>query len=256
MKDDGFTLVELLIVMIVTAMFTSLIMFFTFNFWRYGYVVEADLSTFTTRLNAGDILRELIGTSSGFINQNSIIDTHTNNPDPAYPSNFYWVPNHAVPGNILVGASGTTTPLLYFKRFSASSSNQIIMNGTQPYEDEYVLYMNGTTKELLLRNLANTTASGNKLVTSCPKVVASATCPADKIIAGDIESIDIRYFSRSGNTVDWHSIYDSATSQYIGPDNPVVEVLELTLNISKKAVFQRTSTTKNSTVIRIALRNT
>lgn len=256
MKEDGFSLIELLIVMVTTAMFTSLIMFFTFNFWRFGYVLEADLSTFTTRLNAGDVMRELISSSSGFINQNSIIDNNTHNPDTAYASNYYWITNHAVPGNKPVGASGTTTPLLYFKRFSTNSSNQLIMNGTQPYEDEYVLYLNGTTRELLLRNLANTSATGNKLATSCPKSVATFSCPADKIIADSIESIDIRYFSRSGNTVDWTSVYDPILAQYIGPDNQVVEVLEVTLNISKKAVFQATETTKNSTVIRIALRNT
>lgn len=256
MKEDGFTLIELMIVMVMTAFFTTLIMFFTFNFWRTGYVVEADLDTFVTRLNASDILREAVGTSSGFIGQNSITDTHTQNPDPAYASNLYWIKKHAVPGNVPVGSSGTTTPLLYYRRFSTNTSGVIIFNGSQPYEDEYVLYLNGTTKQLLLRNLANTNATGNRLVTSCPKALASATCPEDKIIASDLSSIDIRFFSRSGNTVDWTSVYDSAITSYAGPDYSAVEVLELTLNISKKAVFQTSQTTKSSTVIRIALRNT
>ena len=129
------------------------------------------------------------------------------------------------------------------------------MNGVQPYEDEYVLYLNGTTKQLLLRTLANSSASGNRAITSCPAAVATTSCPADKIIASDLGSVDIRYFSRSGGTIDWTSIFDSATNTYVGPDEPAVEVLELTLNISTKAVFQTSNTTTSSTVICIALRN-
>ena len=255
MKEEaGFTIVELWIVIIATSLLSSLIMFFTFNFWRFGYLIEADLDTFITRMNIGDYMREAIGSSSGLINQNSIADTNVQNPESVGSS--YWQVKHAVPGNAPVGSVGTTTPLLYFRRFSVTSAGTVIFNGVQPYEDEYVLYLNGTTKQLLLRSLANPFAPGNKLVTSCPKQLASVSCPEDKIIASDVASIDTRFFSRSGNTVDWTSIYDTSTSTYIGPDYSVVEVLELTLNISKKAVFQTTNTTQSSTIIRIALRNT
>jgi prepilin-type N-terminal cleavage/methylation domain-containing protein len=255
MNEKGFTLPELIIVMVVTAMFTTLIMFFTFNYWRYGYLIEADLSTFVTRLNAADYLREAVGSSSGFIIQNSIADPNTSNPDPAIATNDYWIPNHAVPGNIPTGTAGTTTPVLYFKRYSTNTSGALILNGTQPYEDEYVLYLNGSTKELLVRTLANGAATGNKAITSCPPALATASCPADKVIASDLGSLDIRYFSRSGNTVDWTSIFDSSINSYAGPDQTAVEVLELTLNISKKATQQTTNSTTSSTVIRIALRN-
>lgn len=253
-QENGFTLIELMIVMVMTSFFTTLIMFFTFNYWRYGYLIAADLDTFVTRLNAGDVLREIIGTSTGFITQNSIADPVTNNPVSVGSS--YWVVQHAVPGNTPIGANGTTTPLLYFRRFSLTTTGAYIMNGTQPYEDEYVLYLNGTTKQLLLRSLANPSANGNRLSSSCPLATATATCPADKVIASDLASVDKRFFSRSGNLVDWTSVYDSTTSTYVGPDYTVVEVLELTLNISKKAVFQNTNSTQSSTIIRIALRNT
>lgn len=255
MKQNGFTIPELLIVITVTSLFTTLIMVFTFNYWRYGYLVGADLGTFVTRLNASDYLREAIGSSSGFIIQNSIQDSNTNNPDTSIAGNKYWIPKHAIPGNIPIGSGSATTPVLYFKRYSLSSTGSFIMNGTQPYEDEYVMYLNASTKELLVRTLANTNATGNKIKTSCPPATASTSCPADKVIASDLASIDIRYFSRSGNTIDWTSVYDSTISTYVGPDEPTVEVLELTLNITKKAVFQKNFSTVNSTTIRIALRN-
>lgn len=253
-EESGFTLIELLIVMVMTAFFTSLIMFFTFSYWRYGYSIAADLDTFVTRLNAGDVLREVVGTSTGFITQNSIADPRANNPESV--GSGYWTVQHAIPGNTPVGATGTTTPLLYFRRFSLTTTGAYILNGAQPYEDEYVLYLNGTTKQLLLRSIANPSATGNRLKSSCPKAVASSSCPEDKIVADNIVSVDKRFFSRSGNLVDWTSVYDATTSTYVGPDYSVVEVLELTLNISKKAVFQTANTTQSSTIIRIALRNT
>jgi hypothetical protein len=254
MKEDGFTVIEIIIVLVMTSVFTTIIMFFTFNFWRYGYSLGSDLDTFVTRLNAGDFLRESIGSSSGFISQNSIADTNAMNPVSIGSS--FWQIKHAIPGNVAIGASNTTTPFLYYKRYSVDTTNAYIMNGVQPYEDEYVLYLNGTTHQLLLRTLANTSANGNKLHTSCPASLATTNCPADRIIASDLSSIDIRFFSRSGNTIDWTSIFDSNIGTYAGPDYPAVEVLELTLNISKKAVFQTSNTTQSSTEIRIALRNT
>lgn len=247
---------ELISVMVVTSIFVGLILFFMISFWRYGYLLEADLDTFVTRLNAQDYLRTAIGDSSGLLNQNSIADNNTHNPDPADASNLYWLPIHAVPGNTPIGGANTTTPLLYYKRASVNSSKTVILNGSQPYEDEFVLYLDGLTKNLMLRSLANPLATDNRLKTSCPPAIATANCPADKTIAADISSIDTKYFSRNGNLIDYHSIWDPDINDYAGPDYPTVEVLELTINISKKPVLQKTNATVNSTIIRVALRNT
>ncbi len=254
--ENGFTLPELITTIAVTAVFTSLILFFTISYWRYGALLEADLSTYVSRLNAGDILRESLSSSSGAIIQNSILDSNTNNPDPAIASNLYWLPLHSVPKNVPIGSVGSTTPLMYYKRFSINKSGALIYNGTQPFEDEFVLYLDGSTRELRLRTLANTAASNNRLLKSCPPNIATASCPADKTITNNINSINIRYFSKSGNLIDHNSVIDPITGQYIGPDLPTVEVVEFTLNITQKALFQKTTSTNSSTIIRMALRNT
>ena len=254
-SQDGFTIPELLVVMVVTSFFVTLILYFTFNFWTYNYLLEADQDTLSSRLNAGDIIREQLGTSSGMIMQNSVTDAHANNPDPSDGTGLHWLLIHAIPGN-QTAASGTTKPVGYFRRLSTSTTNTVIMNGGQPYEDEYVLYLDGTKKQLLFRALDNTSAASNRLKTSCPPAIATAACPADKVIALDVASVDTRYFSRTGNTIDWTSIYDSSTGTYVGPDFTVVDVVELKLNLSKKPVFQKTNATINNTTIRVALRNT
>jgi type II secretory pathway pseudopilin PulG len=254
-SQSGYTITELLIVMIMTTIFTMIIMVFTFDLWRTSANQIASSETLVTRFNASDTLREEIGTSSGLIIQNSIADSHTLVADSSIPGGNYWLPIHAIPGNKPVGTSGTYTPLIYFMRYSLDSSKQYIMNGTQPYQDEYVLYLDGTTKTLMQRNLANPSATGDRLTTTCPPTQASPSCPADKTIASDITSINTRYFSRTGNLIDYTSITDPDTGEYIGPDFPAVEVVELTLNLSKKANFSGTNATQNSVVIRIALRD-
>jgi len=252
---DGFTLVELLIVIVTTSLFVTLIMYFTIQYWRFGFALEADLDTLTQRLDAGDFIRDSLGTSSGLISQNSLADTHVLDQDPTAGAGF-WLTIHAVPGNTPMPAKGSFTPLLYYQRPSINTSNQVILNGTQPYLDEYVLYLDGNTKSLMVRTLANSGAPANRAHTSCPTAAASAGCPADRTLVSDIASIDTRYFSRNGTTINWMSSVDSITGAYIGPDFPVVEVVELTLNVAKKDTFQTVTTTKSSTVIRIALRNT
>lgn len=252
-NEDGFTIPELIVVMSVTSIFVGLIVFFTFSYWRYGYLMEADFDTLTTRLNAGDYFREAIGSSSGMITQNSIPDPNSLDPDTSISGGEYWVPIHAIPGNIPV--DGTISPVIYYKQPSKNSAGEILMNGVQPYEDEYVVYLDGAAKQLKVRSLANPDASGNRLKTSCPPALVTTDCPADRTIATDVASIDLRFFSRTGNLINHASIVDSTTGALIGPDYPVVEVLELTLNITKKPIFQKTNATVNSNIIRVALRN-
>lgn len=250
----GFTLVELMIVIVLTTIFSSLILFFAFNLWRYSYGLESDSETLITRLNAGDVLREAIGTSTGLIIQNGLSDSHVLVVDPGNAN--YWLPIHAIPGTTLVGSPSTYTPLIYYKRFSFNNSGSYIINGTQPFQDEYVLYLSGTAKSLMLRSIANPSATGNRLKTSCPPALATSSCPSDKTVASDLASISMRYFSRTGNLIDYTSIWDPVANSYAGPDFTAVDVVEFTLNISAKPTFQKTNSTINSTIIRIALRNT
>jgi type II secretory pathway pseudopilin PulG len=254
-QEDGFTIIELLIVIILTTLLTLIIMLFTFDMWRNSAIQEASADTLLSRFNASDTLREELGTSSGLIIQNSIADSNTLAPDTSGAGDSYWLPIHAVPGTTSLPAANTYAPLIYFKRYSVDSSGQYIMNGTQPYEDEYVLYLDGSGKALMQRSLANPAAPGDKLKTSCPPSAATAACPADKTISDDISSVALRYFSRTGNLIDYTSITDPDTGAYIGPDFPAVEVVELTLNLSKKPSFSGTNTTRSSTIVRIALRN-
>lgn len=253
-QQSGFTLIEVVIVMTVSSFFVGLIFYFGISFWRYAALLEADLDTFVSRLNAQDYVREIIGTADGLIIQNSLPDSNANNPDPIAGAN-YWIPIHAVPGNKPAGTSGTT-PLLYFRRMALTVDNTVAMNGTQPYDDEFVLYMDGAKKQLLVRTIANPNVLNSKARTSCPPSIASTSCPADKVILEKLDSVDTVYYSRSGNTINYESATDPITGAYIGPDFPLVEALQYTFHIKGKPLFQTGNATINDTIVRIALRNT
>lgn len=255
MNEDGFTIPELVTVMVVSLLFAGLIIFFAFNFWRTAALQQSDQDTLISRLNAGDFLRKNIGESSGLIIQNGLPDTHVLVADPAQASGQYWLPIHANPATINIPATSSITPVLYYKKYSTDRFNNLIMNGSAPYEDEFVLYLSGTTKSMYVRTIANPNAPNNRLISSCPPASASAACPADSVVASNLASVTPRFFSRTGTLLDYTSSVDSLTGEYNGPDFPVVEVLEMKLTLKASPAFEKANATQNTTIIRIALRN-
>ncbi|MFI5212788.1 MAG: hypothetical protein ACHQTE_02395, partial [Candidatus Saccharimonadales bacterium] len=165
------------------------------------------------------------------------------------------IPIHAIPATVSIGGPGTITPVIYYNRPSIDTTNNIALNGTIAYQDDIVLYLNGTTKQLLARTIANSSVTNNRAITSCPPTQATSGCPADAVIATDVSSVAMRYFSRSGNTIDYSSITDPTTGAYIGPDYPSVEVVEFTIKFDRTASVHRSTDTLTQTVIRVALRN-
>lgn len=249
----GFTIVEVTIVIVASGIIFGLVFSFFWEYWQYAEKAQADNDTFASRLDASDYIREIVGTSSGLITQNSIVDSTANVVDPIAGAG-YWIMMHSIPQTFT--SSSSDQPLLYFKRFSQNSSKDFIMNGSAPYEDQYVMYLSDTN-ELRIRTLKNNSATGNILVKSCPPSSATTTCPTDKVLIGSVESVAVRYFSRSGTLIDYTPYYDVAIGATVnGPDFTSVEVIEYTIKVSKKAFTQTTNTTQSETIIRIALRNT
>ena len=254
-QESGFMVVELVIVMTLSIFFSILILGFALDYASSTTTLNSDSETMVTRQNAGDKLRDQLNRASGLIVQNSIADSNAHVHDSSNPAGPYWQVIHAVPATISLPSAGNFTPVLYGSAPSINSSYNRITNSGQPYYDEFILYLDGSTKQLLLRTLANPSAVGNRMKTTCPPAIATLTCPADTMIADAVSSVAVRYFSRSGNLLDYTSITDPTTGAYIGPDMPTVEVVELTLNLKQKAVVHGAQDTKNTTVIRVAFRN-
>ncbi|MBC7546359.1 hypothetical protein H7171_01285 [Candidatus Saccharibacteria bacterium] len=251
----GLTIIELVVVISISGFLITIVGAFALDYWGNTVSSSNHQASLVSRLNASDYLNSAIDQATGLINQNNIPDTNTGNADPLNSSGTYWLVLNAVPGLIHKGASGTITPVLYYNRASVDTSKHIIMNGAIPYEDNIMLYLDGSTNQLLARTLANTYAVGNRALTTCPAAIASSTCPADTVVAESVTSVSMRYFSRSGNNIDYTSIIDTNTGQFIGPNFPSVKIVEFTLNIAQSSFMHNAKAATNSTIIRVALRN-
>lgn len=262
-KQNGMSIVELIIVIAITGILTGTIFTFAINYMRIASRQQADMTSMVDRLNASDYLREHLGQSSGLSNQNSIIDANVGAQDPGKPAG-YWQELHAVPG--LKSNAASITPLLYFKKMSINTSNEVVYNGELPYEDEYIIYMDYTTRELRVRILANPNALNNKAISSCPPASATSSCPADRILSTGLTGVSTKYYDRSGNESNYESVvqkdefgntvYDTNGNPiYEGPDFPIVEVIELQLKLATSFTPSPTDVTNSSTTIRVALRN-
>lgn len=251
-NQHGFTVTELLIVIVATGVVSGAIFTFTFNYWRASYAQQSSVDSLNTRLNAGDIIRNMLASSTGLTVQPGIIDENAMVAEVG--NDLFWEVIHAIPAEI-TAVDGEFKPVIYFRRIATDSNRDFLINNVLPFEDEYVIYLDGSAGILYLRTLANENAPANTARTSCPPSLATETCPADRVIADNISSIETRYFSRTGNEVDHSSVTDPDTNEFIGPDYTSVEVVELTLNITEKPLLQKEQTTQVSTIIRVALRN-
>lgn len=117
-----------------------------------------------------------------------------------------------------------------------SSRNYIIDPLTGgPYMNELVYYKSGTS--LLERRLANSSASGNTMVTSCPAASATDFCPADKILADYVATMTF-------------TLYDQDNNQTTDP--ALARLIQINLSLNR-SVFGSTVSLDNS--IRVTLRN-
>ena len=117
-----------------------------------------------------------------------------------------------------------------------SSRDYIIDTLTgSPYMNALVYYKSGTS--LLERRLANPSASGNTLTTSCPAASSSSSCPPDKILADFVQSMTF-------------TLYDQNNNQTTDPVLARLIQIDLSLN---RDVFGSVISMDNS--IRVTLRN-
>ncbi|MGH7156552.1 MAG: prepilin-type N-terminal cleavage/methylation domain-containing protein [Candidatus Saccharimonadales bacterium] len=117
-----------------------------------------------------------------------------------------------------------------------NSHNYIIdPNSGFPYLNELVYYKSGTS--LYRRDLANPSATGNSLMTSCPAALASPSCPADVDMADNFQSMSFTLYDQNGA---------------VTTDTTQARSIAINLNM-QRSVFGNIISLNNS--IRVALRN-
>jgi prepilin-type N-terminal cleavage/methylation domain-containing protein len=180
-SEAGFTLVELLIVMIVMG-----IMSLTLANFIVTWLQQSSLSQARTDL---------------LTNAEMALDTVTNDIklSGSADQNNRWPDSNGPGGNQFGWTSGSQ--VLVLAKAAVDSSNNIIFSDTAKYisqKDNEVYYLSGTT--LYRRTLASSSPN-DSAVTTCPPASASSTCPADETVATGVSNLSFTYYDADENVV-------------------------------------------------------
>ena len=179
-RQSGFTLVELLIVMIVVGILSLTLANFVVTWLQASSASQERTSLLTDAENALDKVNTDIRLSGS-------VDDTNRWADPYSPSGSYgW-------------QSGTQT--LVLAKIATDSSNNVIFSDQANYitqKDDEVYYLSGTT--LYRRTLASD-SSNDAAITTCPAADATSTCPADTVVATGVSSWSVTYYDLNNNVV-------------------------------------------------------
>lgn len=178
-RQSGFTITELVIAITVAGILAGAIFVATFDY--YADVNRSQTATYEA-LASQTILGQMtsdIRLADAISNTNSITDL--NGPPGG------WVTSN--PSNVIIIESP-----------AVDSSRNIIYNPDTgfPYRNEYIYFVSGGS--MYKRVLANTAATGNTAVTTCPQALASPSCPADALFYDHVSNLSFTFYDSSGNT--------------------------------------------------------
>lgn len=217
LNDRGVTIAELLVVTAIAGLLVASSV--TIMLFFYGDVLRGNIQS-QLAVESQNILRSVVEelrVSSGVRSTNS-------NADANGPSGGWTTSNDDL---ILI----ISTPVL-------DSSNEFVINPItgSPYQNEIVYFADGKT--LYKRYLANASAAGNTVKTSCPASAASPSCPPDVVMSSNFETMNFEFYDQDDNHTT--NLSDARS-------------IELTIEMSRKS-FGKDIEFDNK--IRITLRNT
>jgi type II secretory pathway pseudopilin PulG len=212
----GFTVAELAISVTVAGILVAVLFVATFDY--YADVSRSETSA-TLALESQTILTQMtedIRLADAISNTNVLTDANA----PAGG----WVTSD--PSNVIIVESPTV-----------DSNHNIIYdpNTGFPYRNEFIYFSSGGS--MYKRVLANSSATGNAAVTTCPADKASSSCPPDRLFSDNVSNLTFTFYDLSDNTTS-----DATNARSV----------KLEVDMSKKS-FGRTITFTNTT--RVTLRN-
>lgn len=213
---SGFTITEM-VVSITVAGFLTMVLFAA-TFYYYANSQQAG-ATADMSLESENILTQM----TNDIRLSDAISSINALPDNNAPAGG-WVTSD--PSNVII-IEDPATDASHNIIYDSSSGN--------PYRNEYIYFLSGT--DMYKRILANSSATGNTAVTTCPAAVATSTCPPDPLFSSNVNNLTFTFYDSSDNTT---------------ADATQARSVLLTVNLSKK-VFGRNIVLNNST--RVTLRN-
>ena len=200
-NNQGFTLVELLIVCPILMVVIAILMNFIFN--QYGQLLVQN-SAINLEVQSSGILSNIkkdIEPSNAFLKS-----TNAQLVDSFAPSGG-WLANNSGSVLIISSAASTAKPEsvdsqpVYVNKNGCSPENQKILNDILDYNIVY--FVSGS--KLYKRIVTNTTSSvcgSNYLKQTCPEEQYSIDCPKDIMLTDQLASFQVQYLDGSGQETD------------------------------------------------------
>lgn len=213
-NNSGFTLIELMI----TCVLISIIALVIAGFLTFWLGIFAKDSAQTDLLDSTESALDIINSN---IRLSGSADGQNRWPDPNSPSgNYGWQSSSSV---------------LVLAKAAEDKNGNIIFSDPNKYiteKDNEVYYVKNNT--LYQRTLAGDSPD-DVATTTCPEALANASCPADRVIATDVQSFGIRYYDASETEVNpsnARSVQLSLVLQKVSGGTPI------TANYSTRMVFR------------------
>lgn len=214
LDSRGFTITEMLMVLAVASGMIAVL--FTVTFDYYVASVKAEVTT-QMSLESQALLNQLtedIRLADAVVGNNTIADS--SNPGG-------WTTND--PSNIIIVQSPAT-----------ETDKDIIYDTTTgfPYSNEFVYFLDGNS--MYKRVLANTAATGNSAVTTCPEASASPSCPKDKLFTNKATNLTFTFYDI--NDVQTATAADARSVLFVVNMEKVVYGETLVLNNSTRVTMR------------------
>ncbi len=177
LSTTGYTIVELLIVMVVTGVLASV---------GSSFIIS-NLTSSTVATARANLLGEAqIGVDKITADIRASSNADTNNR---------W-PDANAPGGNQFGWTSTSSTVILAIASQDSSDNILWQDASQyiPYKDNVIYYVQNN---ILYKRTLAAPVTNNLAVTSCPASLATSTCPADKAILHNVTSFSVRYLDRT-----------------------------------------------------------
>lgn len=180
-NDSGFTLIEMLIVLLVMSVLSLALA----NFIASWLQTQGLVQTRTSMLSDAESGLDKVSTD---IKLSGSVDQTNRWPDPNGPG-----------GNQYGWSSGSQTLVLAV--VAKNSSGNPIFTDANDYitlKDDEVYYLSGTT---LYRRTISSGVSGDTAITTCPPSSATPSCPADMTVATGVTNWSVSYYDANNNSV-------------------------------------------------------
>jgi prepilin-type N-terminal cleavage/methylation domain-containing protein len=180
-RQDGFTLVELLLVMIIMGIVGLALTNFISTWLQTAGISQARANL----LNSAEIA---LDDANNDIMLSGNVDQTNRWPDPNGP------------GGSPYGWQSNSQTLILAKVATDSSGNPIFLDSSDyiTQKDDVIYFLNGTN---LYRRVLASNSTNDSAVTTCPASDATSTCPPDTLIASGVTNWLVSYYNAQNQVV-------------------------------------------------------